>query len=73
MQKQIYKLRAGDMLETSAGVGVVTKVRQRTIQYWTTNRSGPGAYFDENKDTIYSSIKEGSECTDAKFRRRRTL
>ena len=58
MQKQIYKLRAGDMLETSSGVGVVTKVRQRTIQYWTSNRNGPGAYFDENKDTIYSSIKD---------------
>ncbi len=69
-----YYLSVGDLLITENRVGVVTKIRTKSIQYYTCT-NGPGAFFNENKDNVYHHIDKGA-CTHhpgkTKYRKRRS-
>ena len=69
-----YYLNVGDLLIKESRVGVITKIRVKTIQYYTCT-NGPGAYFDENKENVYRYIDKG-ECVHhpgkTKYRKRRS-
>ncbi len=58
-----WTLKVGDMLIVNIGgpprAGVVTKVRPKSIQYFTCHSGGPGAFFDEKKKTFYDAIDSG--------------
>ncbi len=55
-----YTLKIGDMLQVGKFMGLITKIRPKTIQYWTRNDPAyPGAFFNEKKQLVYDKIDEG--------------
>ena len=71
----MYKLKAGDLLESNGVYGLVTKIRPKTFQYYTCSTPDtPGAFMDATKELAYNSIDAG-DCKHylgrTKYRRKR--
>ena len=72
-----WTLKAGDLLIVNdTRTGVITKVRQKSAQYYTSHSNGPGDLFNIEKERVYEAIDNGT-CAHqlvgntTKWRRRR--
>jgi len=74
-----WTLKVGDMLIVAeTRTGIITKVRSKSVQYFTSHSAGPGGFFNTEKGTVYESIDNG-QCkhllvgNTTKWRRRRKV
>lgn len=77
MSEAMYTLKVGDLLEHAGKFGIITKVRQKTFQYYIcSNPEDNGAFFNDEKEHVYKYIDEG-KCkhylvgSTTKYRRKR--
>ena len=71
----MWTLKVGDMLVNNGRIGLITKVRHKSVQYYM-GTDGPGAFFNVSKDLVYEHIDNGNSKhylvgNTTKYRRRR--